>query len=746
MLRCPPESALLGRQQDLSAVSELLEGTRLVTITGMGGIGKTTVALALRERFDATLVDLQTITEGEAVTTLVASTLNVTERSSRSALEQLCRHLANSDDVLILDNCEHVIADVVAMVHVLLQECPDLRILTTSTERLGLDAEYIYDLDPLTLPEPGGTLAEVREADASRLFRERARQVDPHFEIGSENLAAVVDVCRRLDGLPLAIELAAARLSVLSVGELARRLDRRFALLTTGSQQRPPRHQTLRALVEWSYEKCSPAEKILWARLSVFGGSFRLEAAEDVCGFGELDRDEILDLLDGLVVRSVLTVDRRADSTGYRQLATIRDFGGELLTERDEVETCRQRLFEFALVSTRQLVADWQGPDQGVALATWRREHGTLMSVLSWAMASQDRHDHAAELLSLLRYHWVSGGWLASARYWFDQVLASSALTPLRRGHALAISSWVHMLQGNTDRGTDEVRQLEELLPAIDDRQLTGYAAKVAALVHLFGGDLTEAVQGYRRAIAICREVGDDAFALSAAFQLAMAQAFSGDDEAALETCAELIEQGERTGEQWNRAYAHWIRGVANVHLGHLDVAEESIRQVMTIQLEFEDGICTAVALPVLAWVFERRGDRTSAIQLTRAAASVFGAIGTSPAAFGPHYAREFSAMDRRPNPDPEPLLLSTCEAAHFGAEFDAHPQARQLAELSDREQEVFAELVDGRSNREIARKLVISQRTAEGHVHRILNKLGLRSRAEVASWHLRQLEGDRGH
>lgn len=730
--------SLVGRDADLRAVLDLIGTCRLVTITGLGGMGKTSLAMQVRARTGAPMVDLSTISDGTGVAALVCNTLKVSEQSTRSSTDQLIRHLVASDELIILDNCEHVIDDVADLVALVTARCPRVRFLATSTERLGLDVEHIFDLQPLQLPEHGWTLAQVRRADACALFRSRVRQLRPDFEISSSNMAAVIDICRKLDGLPLALELAAARMSVLSAQELNERLCQRFAVLTKGSTRRPPRHQTLRALVEWSHEKCSDAERILWARLSVFGGSFRLAGAEAVAGFDEIDPADVLDLLDGLVSRSVLTVEY-GDRVRYRQLATISAFGAEQLAERGETDACRARLFDFMLSATRELVEGWVGPNQASALEIWRREHGSMMSALAWAIEDPARHDAVAELLALLRYHWVTGGRLTDGRYWLERVLTSDHVDPVARGHAEWVTAWVCMLQGDWGAGGDHVLAAEE----VDDARVRASARVQRGLFHMFRSELDQAIECYTGGIEDCLEQGDDGLAMSGMFQLGMAQSYAGHPEAALATVQRLIEMAERSGEQWNRAYGLWIRGLADWHRGALQEAARASRAALRIQLEFLDGICVAMVLLVLTRVQVKLGDEDGALRLARVSAAVWDRIGTTVDAFGAHVATEHAEYDPLVGRSErlQPMSIRAAVEAALGL-CDRNPSAVPTSgeELSPREREVLAELGRGRSNRQIAETFVISQRTAEGHVARVLSKLGLKSRAEAASWYARHV------
>lgn len=776
-LLAPRLTSFVGREPDVRAVAELLGNHRIVTISGPGGLGKTSLAgqVLAGESRPVAAVDLATIRDGGEVPALVARALRVAEQSARSAEEQVISHLGDRPQLLYFDNCEHVRDAVRDIVVAVLQSCPRVVVLATSTVRLDVPGEYLYDLAPLAVPDDTTGAADLQDTASVRLLVDRARQLVPDFAVTPSNAEEVRRLCQRLDGIPLAIELAALRLRVLSVAELNRRLDDRFAVLTGGSPQGPERHRTLRALVDWSYERCSDDERTLWARLSVFPGSFRLEAAEAVCGYPDLQPDRVLDLLTGLIERSIVVVDRIGDQVRYRQLATLRDYGAALLDERGETDTTMAYVLDFCISRSRAMVDGWCGPDQADSLATWRLEHPTLLAAFAWALARPDMVDAAAELYTLLRYHWIAGGQLSDGRRWADRILTLDGLSRGRRGQVLAVASWVCLIQGDRGAAADHLQEARGLTDRAAEPVLHAYLDSYGALLQLFAGDLDRAVAGYQRCIPVFLDAGEQAAAQTALFQLAMAQTYLGRHDEALDTCRREMAIGRPRGELWDRAYAEWVTGVCEWHLGRVERAETAVGNALRIQESFEDGICIALVLLLLSWIRVRQGRSEDARCAAEAAEQVWRLLGTRVEAFGPHFAQESARS--APGPSASGLSapgLSAPGSSAFGSSplssstpgrtptvrsARCTPPSTKLGAvrlgldllagsspsgtvpsviggLSPRENEVYLRLLEGHSNRVIAEELVVSTRTVEGHVQRILTKLGLSSRAEVPAWH----------
>jgi predicted ATPase/class 3 adenylate cyclase len=363
-------SSFIGRETDAARVAKALEESRVVTVTGVGGVGKTRLALQVaadllpRYREGAWLVELAQVRDPAGVAEAVASAFHLTNRGRPLIADSLIEVLAEKQLLLVLDNCEHVLGELAPLVRRIEATCPGVVMLATSREGIAIDGEQLIALPPLAVGEPGEDLEQLIRTDAVSLFVERARQVKADFQLTASNRQSVVEICQRLDGVPLAIELAAARVIALSPSEIARRLDRRFQLLAGGRRGAVERHATLRAAIDWSYELLSTAEQRVLGRLSVFSGGSTLEAVEEICCGGPVDRGDVLNVVTDLVARSLVIAEDAGLDTRYRVLETIRQYGEERLAEWDETLTLRVGHARFYTSLCARAAQNFYGPDQ----------------------------------------------------------------------------------------------------------------------------------------------------------------------------------------------------------------------------------------------------------------------------------------------------------------------------------------------------------------------------------------------
>ncbi|WP_202400100.1 LuxR C-terminal-related transcriptional regulator [Rhodococcus rhodochrous] len=765
-------TTFVGRRREIDEARSCLQRTRLLTILGPGGVGKTRVAEELAVRTSRAFrdsfrwIDLAVVRDPESVPSAAAAALGVTDQSTRPVMDKIIDRLRDQHMLIVVDNCEHLIATVADFVAAVLGDAPEVRILATSREPLAVAGETEYVLPPLTTPEgsTGNRAADLERFEAVGLLAERARQVVPDFEVTDDNADAVAQLCIALDGVPLALELAATRLRSLSPAQLVDRLDRRFALLTGGSRVAVPRQQTLRALIDWSYELCSDAERTLWARLSVFTGSFDLEAAETVCADDDLPSEQVIDLLDRLIAKSLVGVDRSSSVLRYSQLVTVREYGHELLDARGEREQLYRRHCEHYLDRARRCAESWYGPRQSALLSSMRADHADFMAALDRSIRDDEELATGAALAVALRYHWIAGGYLSTGRARLERLLQRLPLSSSERGNVLWVTAWTALIQGDRDGAAVHLDECRSIADESGDVRLRAHCDHWSALHALFCGATAEAIDLYLRAARVHRAHGDHAAHLTCLFQLAMAQTYDGRLDDALETCARVVEMADQHGERWNKAYALWVSGLAHFRLGRLDSAVDAANGALAVQRDFEDKICTALSLELLAWSAGAEDDPEKAARLFGAARTVWQRLGTTIAAFGPHIEQDSIAAERRlrdkvgetdsvgsPHPQSGTTIVDLVDSAleprkSSGRRASRAPvserrhrgggeSASRTSPLTKREQEIAGLVAGGLSNRAIADRLVISRRTVDGHVERILDKLGVHSRTQVVSW-----------
>ena len=758
-------TSFVGRRGELAEVRRLLAGSRLVTLTGVGGVGKTRLALraaaGLRRAFrdGVWLVRLDQLRDEALVAQAVAGALGLRDRAGYAPAAALAEYLAGRQLLLVLDNCEHLVDAVAKLADLLLRAAAGLRVVATSREALTIDGETVLPVPPLPVPEAGQPLAaaELGVFPAVRLFAERAAQVVPGFAVTEANAAAVAGICRRLEGLPLAIELAAARLPVLSPEQIDARLGDHLGLLTRGGRTRPARQQTLRASIEWSYELCSRAERLLWARLSVFAGGFELDAAEGVCADHRLPAEQVLDLLAALAGKSILTVGHREGVARYQLPEPLREFGQERLQESGEYTALRRRHRDWHEQLARRVDTDWLSPQMTDWAARLFREHANVNAAQDFCQAEPDE-DEAGLRIALHVwpfYYWLAGH-VSEGRYRLGQVLARAGEPTVWRARGLLLAGFLAATGGDRGAGRPLLEQGTSLAGQLDDPVTRAFAAYCAGHLCFFAGDLPNAIAHCEDGLAVLPAAAVHARQRALLLMcLARAAGLAGDEERTVACDRELAALTEAGGEFSRHAYpasSLWALGVAAWRRGDLDRATGLQQQSLRLRVRRNDRMGTIFCVEALAWIAASRQQHERAAVLVGAAAGLWQSMGTTPdgnqpaaghhrdcerqarhalgeAAFQAAYHRglDLPAADvlgyALQQPPDKPPAKPTAPAVSDGAP------------LTQRELQVARLIAGGRSNKEIAAELVISQRTAENHVEHILTKLGFTSRAQVAAW-----------
>ncbi|HWJ11745.1 MAG TPA: AAA family ATPase, partial [Nocardioides sp.] len=453
--RAAETNPLVGRRRELDTIKRLLEGHRLVTLTGVGGAGKTRLArrvtadLSRVYKDAAWIVELADVTDSALLGHSVARAIGLQVKSADFDPALITEFLADRRALLTIDNCEHLADSCADLVEDILDSCPGVRVLTTSQRALGLRTESLFQVPPLTMPSPGVEvpIEGLGQYESIRLFVERASAIEPGFAVTASNAPAIIELCRALEGIPLALELAAARSRVLSPQAMVERLEDRYQLLNRGFRGKvPDRQRSLEASVNWTYDLCAEDERRLWAELSVFRGGFGFEAAEAVAGAGL--GDAFLDVLDSLVERSVVRREDRGDGARFRMLETLRLYGERELERAGAVADVRRRHREHFLGRARHFGRTWTGPDQVALLDEMHADHANIQVALHDAIECGDTAD-ALDLVSSLEQFWITGGYVSEARRWLDQALAGAGSA--ERGPTLStglrVAAWFALMQ-----------------------------------------------------------------------------------------------------------------------------------------------------------------------------------------------------------------------------------------------------------------------------------------------------------
>ncbi|MFC8344903.1 ATP-binding protein [Streptomyces sp. NPDC057280] len=745
-------TSFVGRRDEAAEVRRLLSAGRLLTLTGPGGVGKTRLAGHVARQVARVfpdgvwLVPLAALQDEAFVPHAVIEALGVRNESVRPPLDVLVEYLRERRLLIVLDNCEHVLRSCAVLAATVLAATEGVRVLATSRHRLGLVGERLFEVPPLSAPAPeevaAGTVAAER-FPALRLFADRAAAVVPGFTVGEGNQAAVARLCRRLDGLPLAIELAAVRVRSLGVDRLVERLDDRYRLLTGGSPASAPRHRTLRSAVDWSHELCTAQEQLVWAWLSVFVGSFDLAAAEAVCAGEGIDSADVLDAVAGLVDKSVLVREETGGQVRYRLLVSLRDYGREKLAELGEVTATRRRHRDHFARLAAEYERSWFGPDQAEITDRLQADRHNIGSALDFCLTTPGEAQHGLRFASSLWFHWVADGIWGQGRHWMDRALGAGARPDdalTRAMWAGAIMSLVHTRSAAVLAGTAAPRA------AADDELPVPTPPPVPA------GLLTP---GRSRATLA-------SFVVLTRIELACTLVSRGRPEQAVPLCREAIALCEAYGEQWARGWALRTLALAHWATGEYDSAAEQARACLRLPYTVKQHQSLARTLGLLAAAEESAsaGPAERVGVLRGAVDRIWRDIGGNPVEpFPPGRLRCAGRRAREALGDPAYERAHrrggglTADEAVAYALGEAAPQVpRQGSEvppddvvLTPRETQVAELITQGRTNRQIADALVIAQRTAEGHVERILVKLGFSNRSQVAAWFSAQGEGAAG-
>ena len=759
-------SSFIGRKHEIEKVKQLILAHRLVTLTGAGGSGKTRLALKsageLTGKFEhgVWFVDLASLSDASLIPDKIVSTLNINRRSKEGALDSLTAYLSNRKTLLILDNCEHLVAGCAEITESLLQKCPELHILTTSRELLGIPNEVTWVVPPLTLPNQKSSsksanqkkvLKQVQSSESVQLLIERAVSKDPDFALTVDNCESIAEICNRLDGMPLAIELAAAQVRSLSVQDIARRLDQRFEFFTSGSRNAPLRQRTLMAAIDWSYALLTEKEQVMLQRLSIFAGGASLEGAEAVCVGGEIESAEVLETISHLVDKSLVTANKlERGETCYRLLETIREYALEKLAESPDMVIVKNNHLEYFIQFSEEGDRKIRGSEQVTWLERLEDEYDNLRAALRWALDNKNR-EAGMRLSTSLVYFWLVHGHITENVIWLEKFLDQKQDVPLN------VEAWGLLAHGVMLRTTarddnNEGELLHEkslrLFRELDDRTGIAFALNLLGVIALQRGELAKAEQLLNESLALRRELGDPWTIAQTLQNFAPIALRNNDLEKAREYAEKTVLWFERAGDQ---------RGIARSLEDFAEIAQLEGNHVHAVEL-MAKSLLKLIPLGdrgAIASVLENLIISFAALRKYKMGALMIGITEALRDEIGmPHHRNEYEDYPRAVT-----IIRKNLSESNFkqnwskgrGMSLDkivdyVMGDTKQLPvtksgnsteekawfQLTARERDVMRLLAEGNPNVEIAQKLFLSEKTVRNYISNIYRKLQITSRGEA--------------
>jgi predicted ATPase len=635
----------VGRETELIRLAKLFTSARLVTVHGPGGVGKTRVSL--RAAADAVgsypdgvwIVELSGLRDPELLPNTVAARLGLPEQDARPQVEAVLDHLRERRMLLIFDTCEHLIDACADLAEAIMREAPAVTLLATSRQPLDVHGEHTFPVPPLP------------EADAVELFARRAATAVPCFAVGDDNRSEVARLCQRLDGIPLAIELAAVQLRTLPLPDLVHRLDTRFALLAAGATETLPRHQTLRTAIEWSYDLCSPRERALWQRLSVFAGGFDLAAVEEVSAESDPEREEIVAALFGLIDKSVV-LRESPGSARYQLLDTIREFGAEQLAAAGAQGRWRGRHIARYLRMASEFTEHFADDEQMPRFHELRGEHANLRAALEYALdapagpdagpgwqrdmvrqleLATERELEGSRLATALAGYWMISGMVREGGYWLGKLLARFGQPTRERASILASAGFLASWAGDADGSIAECLEAIAIASKLGEPDIIARGYLHMNLALTFRGEHAESAAAGLEARRRLAEVGDRVGLLMLACQMGHLHQLTGHPDEAVATCAAGLELlGENSQERWLQSYLYLVSSFALFQQPGKDAECASYAsRALFLKSELGDTAGIAYALDTLGWLAIRTGRAERVAWLFGAADTLWDRVGS---------------------------------------------------------------------------------------------------------------------
>ena len=742
-------TSFVGREAELGELARLVRSSRLVTVSGGAGLGKTRLAIEVAGRLldvaprGVRFVSLGALTDSPLVAQEVASSLGVREKAREPLVQTLAARIGEHPMLLLVDNCEHLVDACARLIYVLLSGCPNLHVLATSRQPLRVPGEVVWRIPPLSLADPQETNVQViSSSEAVRLFETRARLVQPNFAIGPSNADMVAILCRRLDGIPLAIELAAARTEMMSVEDIVARLEECLRLLGAEGSMSVPRHQTLRAALDWGHQLLDEDERRVFQRISVFAGGFDLAAADAVCWAAGLDSEVLLANVFRLVEKSLLVPDTsRAGPTRYRLPETVRQYGAERLSESGEAASLAKKHAAYYLSLVEGSQPSEPGADQPQRLERLESEQDNFRAALEWCRA----HDSDAwlRMATSLTWLWVNRGHFTEGRAWLDGAIAAAPSESAGRIRGLLAVARLSFWQGDYTSASSLCRACLDLCRRWGHEKTRGWALALLGSIHAYRGEYQESQSQFEEVLASVSDVHIRMEALVGMGEMLIQQGQLAEARVRLEEVLELAH-----GPEAPRGRAALFLGLVAFFSADYPAARGNFAEGLDIFARLGNRYAVAGALDGLAALALVDSDPVRALRLCGAAAAL---RESTRAQLAPRWREVLRAVVIEPAFNAageqaglaweEGERMTFDEAIRYAKRDPASPvsRAREVrapaggrAGLTPRELEVAELVTQGMTNREIAHRLVIAERTVEGHVERLRNKLKVRSRTQV--------------
>jgi predicted ATPase/DNA-binding CsgD family transcriptional regulator len=746
-------TSFIGRREVLADVRKTLSEARLVSLVGPGGVGKTRLAikigtdLARGFRDGAWLLELADVRDPRLVSNALMLALDLRDQAATAPLPLVLAYLKDKQLLLLVDNCEHLLDAAAELIGEVVRAAAGVRVIATSREPLSVDGEHVIPVPPLELPsrQQDAPLNQLRHNEAVMLFTERADAASGSFELTESNRSAVVEVCRRLDGLPLAVELAAVRTRLLTVEQIRDRLNDRFGLLTGGGRAALPRHQTLRTTIEWSHELLNADERAMLRRLCVFAGRFTLEDVQSVCASDDAPAVRPLDSLSSLVDKSLVLKEDLRRVACYRLHETMREFARLKLREAGEEEAVEDRATEYFRSRCVEMIGESR-----YRLAEWLDwmdlEIDNIRAVLGGCLARRDSVP-GLDLATAVGWYWITRATTEGAR-WLDELFACGRGNPQAQFWAQFLRGFLAVLKADAVAAPPAIELALAQARQLAQPELLSQALSMASIAANLAGDHVSAVRRLDEAAIVTGPLDDRAAQISVLQARALNGFFSGDIEAVKAAASEGVRLSRDAGDLYSLEMMLLNRGGTALFLGDLEYAKVDYLEALKIAQRIDDRVAQYALLDSLGCVAAGFGQPRLAAQLLGAAETVRTQAGASlipilapfiaqaeesaTTALG---ASKFQAeinAGKQLNRD-DAIRLALGQPAQIATTGTANSRASAL--LGKRQADVARLLADGLTNKQIGARLFISERTVDSHVRSILNKLGFNSRAQIAGW-----------